>query len=284
VKINRKREFVAQGASHGRVLAAFLAMALSATAMGRAQAKPAQLEPSAAHAGPALQADPAAPAGQPSAGESQPKGSHEGIQIHGHWTIEVKNPDGKLVTHREFENGLSNLGGASLLSGILAGAVTPGSWWVNLESSNGDAIVVAQPGSSAATGCSTFLANLKTSQLVGSCSDNLSVAGAFLGTPGNLSGGLSGTTTVTLTGSGTVPKGFPATIGYVETDDFVCLPSLSPAACFDVKGSPSIVNITNIALTARGLNGRAGTTTAPVSVSAGQSVSVTVVISFGSGS
>ncbi|HSP63214.1 MAG TPA: hypothetical protein VLQ90_09555, partial [Pyrinomonadaceae bacterium] len=33
-------------------------------------------------------------------------GQKEGIKVHGHWTIDVRNPDGTLVTHREFENDL----------------------------------------------------------------------------------------------------------------------------------------------------------------------------------
>src|ERR1700747_3718133 len=33
-------------------------------------------------------------------------GQHEGIKVHGHWTIEVRNPDGSLTRHVEFENSL----------------------------------------------------------------------------------------------------------------------------------------------------------------------------------
>src|SRR2546423_15522419 len=42
------------------------------------------------------------------------RGQQEGIKVHGHWTIEVRNPDGTLVTHREFENALTSLGAYSL--------------------------------------------------------------------------------------------------------------------------------------------------------------------------
>jgi hypothetical protein len=31
-------------------------------------------------------------------------GPQEGIKVHGHWVIEVRNPDGKVATRREFEN------------------------------------------------------------------------------------------------------------------------------------------------------------------------------------
>jgi hypothetical protein len=80
---------------------------------------------------------------------SGPKGEHEGVTVHGHWTIEVKNPDGKLVTHREFENALSPgfanpfgggslPGGASLLSALITGQtmVMPAAWGILLEGPN----------------------------------------------------------------------------------------------------------------------------------------------------
>jgi hypothetical protein len=57
----------------------------------------------------------------------------EGIKVHGHWTIDVRNPDGTLVTHSEFENALT-AGGAATLSAILTRSVEPGFWRVILES------------------------------------------------------------------------------------------------------------------------------------------------------
>jgi len=64
-------------------------------------------------------------------------GSHEGITVHGHWTIEVRNPDGSLVRRVEFENSLDPgftvtnptagqppliiPGGAAYLSAVLTG-------------------------------------------------------------------------------------------------------------------------------------------------------------------
>ena len=53
------------------------------------------------------------------------KGTHEGIQVHGHWTIEVSNPDGTVTAHREFENAIQGIG-QSYLGGLLGGYVTPG--------------------------------------------------------------------------------------------------------------------------------------------------------------
>ena len=41
-------------------------------------------------------------------------GPIESIQVHGHWTIEVRNPDGSLVSRTEFDNALHVEGAASL--------------------------------------------------------------------------------------------------------------------------------------------------------------------------
>lgn len=69
--------------------------------------------------------------------KSSARGAHEGITVHGHWTIEVRNPDGSVVRHVEFENSLDpgfslpnptagqppivEPGGAAYLSGVLSG-------------------------------------------------------------------------------------------------------------------------------------------------------------------
>jgi hypothetical protein len=55
-----------------------------------------------------------------------------GVKVHGHWTIEVRNPDGTLVTHREFENALVAPTGAVTLSQVLTGADLVGGWEVDL--------------------------------------------------------------------------------------------------------------------------------------------------------
>ncbi len=57
-------------------------------------------------------------------------GPHEGIKVHGHWVIEVRNPDGSLVSHSEFENSLS--AGAISLSEILSKQFSAGFWSVIL--------------------------------------------------------------------------------------------------------------------------------------------------------
>lgn len=61
-----------------------------------------------------------------------PNGQSEGIAVHGHWTIEVRNPDGTLTERREFENALNPDMGAQTLAKLLARQVTPGGWTITL--------------------------------------------------------------------------------------------------------------------------------------------------------
>jgi hypothetical protein len=96
-------------------LVGLASLALVCAGSARAQLKPAQTESNAA--GPTA-TGPAPRAGMPvpapavkqavaqnlPANSSVSKGQHEDIKVHGHWTTEVRNPDGKIATHREFEN------------------------------------------------------------------------------------------------------------------------------------------------------------------------------------
>jgi hypothetical protein len=54
-------------------------------------------------------------------------GQKEGIKVHGHWTIEVRNPDGTLAKRQEFENSLISDGAKQLLR-VLARQQTVGEW------------------------------------------------------------------------------------------------------------------------------------------------------------
>ncbi|MDO8717109.1 MAG: hypothetical protein Q7J73_09955 [Dehalococcoidales bacterium] len=73
-------------------------------------------------ASPALVAAPGPAASSPRGGLPQ-----EGIQVHGHWTIEVRNPDGTLAERREFENALG-VEGDRLLSQVLGRTQSVGGW------------------------------------------------------------------------------------------------------------------------------------------------------------
>ena len=207
----------------------------------------------------------------------------EGIKVHGHWTIEVRNPDGSLASHREFENSLvpgQNNGGV-LLSMALARQANVGVWEVKLESSTApnagsNALIIDEPNSPIAgipVECLTLCSN----------STNLTLTG------GGFTSNVYSGATFTLAGSGTVPQGFGPAIGFVTTYNVPCLPGVTPTppACLAVQQSGGInINLSAsslenlfVAFTGATLDG-VGNDPAAVPVSAGQTVAVTVNISF----
>jgi hypothetical protein len=56
-------------------------------------------------------------------------GRHEGIKVHGHWTIEVHNPDGSLVRHVEFDNTAGDAGLTGRYRGAASRVSIPASKW-----------------------------------------------------------------------------------------------------------------------------------------------------------
>ncbi len=167
--------------------------------------------------------------------------SQEGIKVHGHWTIDVKSPEGTLVSHTEFENALVQQGSAFLVS-VLAGQHTANKWAVLFDgpsprpcliSGSPAACVIAQPGLSfAGTGSST--------------SFNLMVQAPT-----------SGPNAGALVLQGFIAADFSTQINSVATYLFEQTGSSATA------GGPFT-----------------GTFPAPINVAAGQIVQVTVVISF----
>ena len=82
----------------------------------------------------------------------RPGGPSEGIKVHGHWTIDILNPDGSLVSHHEFENAFANhLGASTFMNGVLARTKRVGHWQVGLGGSpacyaNGAPCWIVEPG------------------------------------------------------------------------------------------------------------------------------------------
>jgi len=197
-------------------------------------------------------------------------GAREGIKVHGHWTIEVKNPDGAVVTHREFENSLApNGAGAYLLSGVLGRTFTVGAYSIELTAipsgnnvgltPGAGAMFFDEPGSPSITN-GVAEQQCVTNPATSACSVNLTA------TPNTRAG------TFTLAGSAVVPSSFGANVVFVGTFNETCLPTVTPQACPQIGGGGSY-------LTQRILDGQNGDPQ-PVPVSAGQTVAVTVVISF----
>ena len=208
---------------------------------------------------------PSSPSAKQSTEPASNGGRQEGIKVHGHWTIEVRNPDGTVVTHREFENALISGDGNAFLAQILGRQNTVGAWQVLLLSSIAgepylNSIIIDEPGSTLVTGsaedCSSVTGNGS------SCSTNLAVTAA---------GG-----TVTLTGSGVVPPTFGSNVGQVFTFVTFCAATSTAATCptSQVTGAPP-----KDYFTTRALDG-VGSDPSPVPVSPGQTVAVTVIFSF----
>lgn len=63
-------------------------------------------------------------------------GPQEGIKVHGHWVIEVRNPDGTLSTRRQFSNKLTSAG-AIHLAQVLGRTQSAGLWSIVVLSASG---------------------------------------------------------------------------------------------------------------------------------------------------
>jgi hypothetical protein len=203
------------------------------------------------------------------------------IKMHGHWVIDVKNPDGTLAEHRAFENSIT-IQGASFLFGLMAGYYVAGDYAISLQPPG----IVFGPAP-----CTNVLANnsgacvivrsLSTNPALGLCGGN----GGFYCTTGltytpNLLPNylFAFYTSITLAGSitanqagmiGTVSTLFGACQNSTPTTPSTTVTTLTPATCVTNTGSgtsfSSVLSQANIA---------------PISLTSGQLVQVTVTISF----
>jgi hypothetical protein len=221
------------------------------------------------------------------AGERRPGGTKEGIKIHGHWTIEVRNPDGKLVSHTEFENALTPFG-VTQLSEVLIGAGVPGGYTVNLISG------VEFTGPCSATG----LAGTNTScNLVGSLISP--VPPGF----GDIASGCGGTgfgsqitatgpcfpLSISAAGGGLAFMGTAVASSVAPITDVYLNLLQCPGAAGGVVGAPGSATISPNTCAQGGTNDSFGLThaTLPTAVqitAPGQLISVNVSITFASGS
>jgi len=194
------------------------------------------------------------------------KPGDEGIAVHGHWTITVRNADGSIAQKRDFENSLNTSTGETGLLALLAG-----------QSAVGDlAIGVAGGPDVCATGAGdTCLSVISTGAGIGGqlCASNAALCSSGLSETVSQSG--NGNVTVT----GLIPVVQTAAISSVETILLLCngtagtYTTITPAACFAL--APGAPNITSSTYTLT-----AATLGTPLGVSAGQTVSIAVVLTF----
>jgi len=181
-------------------------------------------------------------------------GQKEGLKVHGHWTIDVRNPDGTLVTHREFENALTNFGGY-LLALFLARDSTPGPWNVQLI---GNVCQASHP-------------NFGTNCVIG---EGISRSADFL----TLSLIINGPNPASLTFAGAATAQQDGTITGVGTfSEGQCANNVTPYDC--THSTQQLYNGNYAPFTSTSLLDPSGNP-APLSVTSGQIIQVKVVISF----
>ena len=181
--------------------------------------------------------------------------SHQGVKVHGNWTIEVRNPDGSLATHREFENSyITSIGGGAdgALPLFLGRQYSVGQWAVLLvgticgDSAHPTVCSVQEPGYPTNPSC---------------CFNTLT-----LGLPS------SGANAGKLVLAGNVTALLSGNIIGVQTTVTTC--PFASAGCAFVNNS---TGTNSVSFTSFDLTSPPST---PVAVSAGQIVQVQVVVSF----
>lgn len=107
-----------------------------------AQAQNSELKTSTSSAAASKEANKAAEKPGVAAMGKNPGGLKEGLQVHGHWVIDVRNPDGKLAAHREFENEYE---GQTFLPKIMSRQYSVGFWYVGVQGNGGRVYIIAEP-------------------------------------------------------------------------------------------------------------------------------------------
>jgi hypothetical protein len=191
-------------------------------------------------------------AGEEQSAPAKDDASNQGIKVHGHWKIVVKNLDGSTVETREFENSLIAGSGSSDLVHLL----------VVGESSGGFGIDMTTTGTSI---CPTVHCALAPSSTVG-------VGWLFCGQTGyTCATGMTQTPSASFNSvvlAGQLTAAQSGTITSVATWLALCNSTFSGATC----GANGAGLAIPYAFTS--------TTVSPISVNSGQIVQVTVTISF----
>ncbi len=197
-------------------------------------------------------------------------GLNQGIKMHGHWVIDIKNPDGSLAQHHEFENAIQ-YDGQNYLIGLMSGYGAAGPWEIYFSSTGAVASTspcntaqypycaivystTSQPGSFVCNGLYTCAGGLTitptfglgpTLKLAGSIVATQAGSIGFVGTGMNACGGAAGS------------NGYPTTIS-----------TITPAACYTS--------------TTTSFSGTATSTNlgSPISVASGQIIQVSVTLSL----
>jgi hypothetical protein len=262
------------------LVALMLSVNLSAIAQNAAPEKTMQpavgapapggvLTPEALKAYLARSTEPTQPAGT--------KGTHEGFVVHGHWVIDVRNPDGTLAQHREFENSLESTAQGTM-AGLLGGEFSMGSMMITMGYSGTGPC----QGSVSFPGWCAVVVNLSTQPATSYCGAYVCAptmtetfnAGTNYGGPFNLV--LTGNITANSAGTiNSVYTIFATCANIAYNSGTTTTPSTAStttnANCVSGGGSP-VPNYWVGPLTAASITG--------VPVSSGQIIQVTVTLTF----
>lgn len=277
MKTNDTHESVSQIAGRGFVRVSLLAVVLALTASSFAQSKAA----AAAKAADAKAQATANTAAAPST--KAPRGAGERIQVHGQWTIEVRNRDGSVDRHVELENALVN-DGPALLTALLTGTSVAGSWALAVSGDpgpcgSGFACWIVMPGSSvtgfgwSTLGCTNTLGALNPQPY---CYSTLGLSLTGAPTPDMYFSSfvLSGQAYVTNTTTITTLDSLLATCGAQG------LATFSPSTCNAT--ATQLYDFTEYDFGQAGSCGGSGQALCPIPVQTGQVISVSVQFSFSS--
>jgi hypothetical protein len=193
----------------------------------------------------------------------------EGMAVHGHWIITVKNADGSVAEKRDFENAL--LTPTQLLE-LLAGQAAAGDLAIVATAAGN--IPFCSTGGATSSGCTSFL-----SSSVGMGAFNCQTLGSLC-IPSLTDINTNSTGLITLTG--TMPVAQSAQITAVYTFLLTCT---SPAASgFTTVSATQCYSLTPAAATAGGIVATTteltGATITALPVTAGQTVLFTVTLTF----
>lgn len=185
----------------------------------------------------------------------------DGIKLHGHWMIEVRNPDGSLASHTEFENAIA-LPGKTMLVQFLSRAQIPGNWVVLLGDPTGPCMTGGKPWQCILREAND---NITSSTAVGAINNSLT-----LSTPVPQQT-ISGIPQLILTGSATAANN--SSIKSVSTILSYCTRTDSPP--------PSACSAYGVgAADASPASFSGATLTNPIAVTPGQAIQVVVTFTF----
>jgi hypothetical protein len=196
---------------------------------------------------------------------------NQGIKMHGHWVIDVKNPDGTIVQHRDFENSLE-AGAPQFLIGLMSGYFVPGDYAIELQAETGS----SPCSSSLQPGC-VIVRSLTTNPGIVYCESY----GYYCGTGLTYTYNLAGTGPYSMVLAGSITANQAGTIGQVNTAYNSC----ANIAFTSINAPPTTVETSSpascVANTTTNWEGPLSSATiTSVPVASGQIIQVTVTITF----